>query len=177
MNTLNDIIATVESSFKFDQYLSNELTAEANNELSVMKKLTSSFATDLSLNNRMKLAIQLTRKLYSINVELGKYFASANSQLNFLSSPINHSLDTILCFYDPYCKFSRNFCHIWNKLVEESRGRHNFVAVDCTSPKNTAKCSKYISEFPSIRYMTQTNVISYEGDYTYENVKAFIGNK
>lgn len=174
MNTLNNIIATVESSFKFDQYLSNELPAEANNELSIMKKLTSSFITDLSLNNRMKLAIELTKKLYSINVELGRYFASANSQLKFSSSPINHSLDIVLCFYDPYCKFSRNFCHIWNKLVEESRGRHNYVAVDCTSPKNTAKCSKYISGFPSVHYMTQTNVISYEGDLTYDDVKKFI---
>mgnify|MGYP000994532446 CR=1 FL=1 len=79
-------------------------------------------------------------------------------------------------FNTTWCYWSKKLVPVWDKLVEDMSGKDiEILDIKCDLEKNKDLCERYqIDGYPSIRLILGNKIISYDGDRSLEDMKAFI---
>lgn len=174
MSTINNIMLMMDSSLKFDKFLSDKNNYDAANELYNMKNYNNLFVQDPKISNRIKIASELAKKLYEINMKLGTFFGvDQNFVINVsYHTKYNGVQKSMLLFYDPQCPNCIKFSTQWNKLVNDNNIKYNYISVNCKDQKYGSICSN-IKYFPSIIVMDENRANHYIGPMTYDDIQKF----
>lgn len=84
----------------------------------------------------------------------------------------------VILFKADWCGHCKNFKPTWEKISEMYKSKYNFITYDADTQTNKLKEYK-VDAFPTILVKisnTSNNVISYDGDRSFEDFNNFLQN-